>query len=388
MTELGELVLILAGLHAALGLHWFPRSAYVFRSLFGAGIRALPASIAWGSDRMALLFGPPLPGFGRFHLVELFPLSIGRAGVFAFVAQDPNPGVRTHKSGVFADWDRARTARAESRSVFLGRERFVLVGSDRLARHLASEMRRLALLEPAQREREIELAVVHSLDESRVREGNDAWVREARRLRYPTWFVGVFLFLALPAVWVTYGVSLAWPWLLAAVIAGQVWSGIAFHRAHKRLDPDERGERIARTLSVSLSPIEALRSPEILGRDLFAKFHPFAVGAALLARGEFELFAERVLRDARNPMPPVCPSDDERAIAVELEARERQVRVLDLASKRLELPPDLATVAPAGDADEHTYCPRCQRKYTLAAGTCSECWDLALVPLPTSARAN
>jgi hypothetical protein len=385
MTELGELVLVLAGLHAALGVHWFPRSAYVFRAFVGTQARPFPASFAWGSDRMALMFGPPLPGTGRFHLVGLFPLSLGRDAVYAHVAQDPNPGGRTPKSGRLVTWDEARTARAEGRDVLVGRAQLVSVGADALARHIARELQRLAVLEPDRRARAIDELRTRSLDESLVRARSDSWTRAARTLRWPAVATALLLFVALPAVWSTVGVTLAWPWLLAAVAATQTWSATTFHRAHRALNSRERGERTARTLAVALSPLEALRSAEILGRDLFAEFHPFAVGAALLTRREFEPFAERVLRDALCPLPPVCPSADPRAIAAEREDRERLVRALEKAAKRLELPRDLASGAPAGDSDERAYCPRCRRTYTLESGTCSECWELPLAPLRPTA---
>jgi len=381
MEELGELVAVLLGLHAALGLHWFPRAAYVFRAFVGAKCRAFPASIAWGSDRMALFFGPPLPGTGRFHLVELYPLSLGRDALLAHVAQDPNPGGRTPKSGRLATWDEARGARAEGRKVYVGLELFVAVGSDALARRIARDLRKLAELAPAARERELAALQTRALDASRVRERIDAWSHESRALRWPAIATAAFLFVALPAIGLTLGLSMMWPWLLASALALQTWSAIAFFRAHSRLEPTERGERAQRTFTVALSPLEALRTSEILGRDLLHDFHPFAVSAVLLPRHEFELAAERILRDALHPMPPACPSEDPRAIQAEREGRERQVRALEIAARHSALPADLATHAPAGDSDERSYCPRCLRTYVLESGTCPECWDLTLAPL-------
>ncbi len=382
MAALAELVAVLLGLHAALGLHWFPRSAYVFRAWFGSAARAIPASRTWGSDRMALLFGPPLPGTGAFHLVELFPLSLGREAVLAHVAQDPNPGGRTPRSGRLLAWPEAAGTRAESRRVLVGRTLLVAVGSEALARQIARLLVRLAALDPAQREREIDVSLSRALDEVAAHERVTAWRAQARKLRWPAIATFLLLFVALPVVGATLGLAYAWPWLLGALVLLQVWTGLSFARAHRALNPLERGERVSRTVSVSLSPVEALRTAEILGRDLLAGFHPFAAGAVLLGRTEFELFAERVLRDALHPIPPACPSDDPVAVAVERAARERLVRRLTEAARRLGLQEDLATCAPTGDADELTYCPRCLRTYLLTTGACSECWDVPLAPLP------
>src|SRR5690606_24264837 len=134
-----------------------------------------------------------------------------------------------------------------------------------------------------------------------------------RTLRWPAVATFAFLFVALPAVGATLGLAMTWPWLLAAALALQAWSAVAFFRSHRRLAPSERGDRARRTFTVALSPLEALRAAEILGRDLHAEFHPLAVGSVVLARPEFERFAERVLRDAYHPMPPVCPNEDPRA---------------------------------------------------------------------------
>lgn len=381
MSELAELAAVLLGLHAALGLHWFPRSAYVFRAWFGARCAAIPASVAWGSDRMALLFGPPLPGAGRFHLVELYPLSLGRDAVLAHVAQEPNPGGRTPRSARIATWDEARGARAEGRDVHVGRSTFVTVGSEALARDVARTLRRLADLGAGARAEEIAVLQARALDEARVRERAEAFARESRALLWPAMATAAFLFAALPAVGATLGLARAWPWLLGSAVALQGWSASAYFRAHRRLDPDERGERGRRTFTIALSPLEALRASEILGRDVLHAFHPLAVGAVLLPREEFARFAERILRDARHPLPPACPSEDPRAIAAERAWREGLVRALSDAARRIGLPDDLATRAPAGDADEHAYCPRCLRTYTLREGTCPECWDLPLASL-------
>jgi len=385
MSALGELVLVLAGLHAALGLHWFPRSAYVFRAFAGRSLRCIPASAPWGSDRMALLFGPPLSGTGRFHLVELSPVAMGREVIVADAGFDPNPGGRTPKSGRVATWEEARGARAEGRHVRIGKREFVTTGSDALARHLARTLARLAQLEPAAREREVEQFVRESLDETRVRERSQAWEREARRVRWPALFTFVLLFVALPAIGFTIGLGLGWPILALGLVVAQTWSSIAFFCAHRRLDADERGERVMRTLTVALSPIEALRAAEILGRDLLAKFHPFAAGAVLLDRPQFELFAERIVRDALYPMP-ADPSDDSRGETARASWRGVVARELEGAARRLGLDAELATRSPARDADEHTYCPRCLRTYVLEVGGCAECWGLPLRRFDESTR--
>jgi len=385
MSALGELVLVLAGLHAALGLHWFPRSAYVFRAFVGRRARVTAASSAWGSDRMALLFGPPLPGTGRFHLVELFPLALSRDAIVASPAFDPNPGGRTPRTNRVATWDEAGRARAEGRAVFLGKTRIVTTGSDALARHAARTLARLAALAPAERERAIGQFAREALDADAARVRAQAWEREARTLRFPASLMFLLLFIALPVAGVTVGLSLAWPWLLLALVLLQVWSGVAFFRAHRRLDPNERGERALRTLTVSLSPVEALRSGEVLGRDVLARFHPFAVGAVLLARHEFVLFAERVLRDALHPTPPPAPYVDARVQDVEFAWRAKLAHEILDAAQRAGLERNLATIAPSGDPDERSYCPRCRQTFVLDSGTCADCFGLALAPLPSRA---
>lgn len=384
MSALAELVAVLAALHVALGLHWFPRSAYVFRALLGARASAIPASRTWGSDRMALAFGPPLPGTGRFFLVELRPLSFGDDVAVASSAHDPNPGGRTPRNGRVVAWSEARTARAESRRVLVGGTLLVATGSDALARHLAATLRTLGALGPRERAAEIEALEQRALDESLARARVDAWQREARRLRWPAVATFVFLFGVVPVTGVRPGFALAWPWLALALAALQAWGGVAFFRAHRRVEPSQRGERAMRTATVALSPVEALRSAEVLGRDLLATFHPFAAGAVLLERTEFELFAERVLRDALHPMPPAQPHADPRATEAERAARERTARCLAAAARRLGLRDDLATCAPAGDADERAYCPRCLQTFVLEAGTCTECWDVPLAPLASA----
>jgi hypothetical protein len=385
MEALLELVAVLALLHAALGLHWFPRSAYAFRVLMLGRVVAIPASRGWGSDRMGLLAGPPIPSLGRFHLVELFPLALSPEGVVTSAAFDPNPGGRTPRAARFVAWDDARRARAEGRGVFLGRERLVATGSDALARHVARTLRRIAAREPRERGREIEAFARASLDAEAARERVRSLDRATRPLHVPALATAVLLFLALPAVGLTIGLWVGWPWLLGALVLLQAWSGAAFFRTHRGLEPDERGERILRTLTVSVSPVEALRSGEVLGRDALARFHPLAAAVALLTRDDLAPFAERVLRDAAHPTPHASPPDDARVPAVESAWRVTLAPELAAAAARAGLPDDLARRPPPADPDEASYCPRCTQTFVPASGTCDACFGVPLVPLARSA---
>ncbi len=388
MRELGELLAVLAALHLAFGAHWVRRTTFAFRAWFGRRLEAVPGSRPWGSDRMALLLAPPLPFAGAFHLAEIDPVSIGRAGVLAYCVQQPNPGGRVPEEARFVRWEDLGDVRADGRRVCAGGTKLARASSPAVARRIAGRLQHARGLAADEREAAIAADVARALDENAARERVAAFRRASRRLAAPAAGLFLLLFVALPAVGFTLGLGLAWPALLAALLVLQFWSTAAFVRAHRVLHPGAQAERRALALSVALSPLEALRAGQILGRDLLAGFHPLAAAAALLEPRRLEPFAAGVLRDALHPLPPACPVDDPEAVETERAARERLVRALRSAAERLGLPADLGTRPPAADADERTWCPRCLRTYLLESGTCSECWDLPLARTESGPRAQ
>lgn len=375
-----DLLLVAGAVHAAMGLHAAPRSSYVFHSWFDGKPDVASGAQPWGNEATGYLCAPPLPGFGRVHLVELFPLSLAPDGVAASPACDPNPGGRTIREGHVLDWNLARSVRADGKHVLCGTKLLARTGSAASARWVAQSVVRIAAARPGKRAARIAEFVRDTLDLPAAKERAARLERAQARVRWPSILTFLLLAAGLPLASLLVGMSLAWPWLLGTVVLLQAWSAIAFSSAHRLLHPEAAAERRMRTLGVALSPLEALRTGEQLQRDAFVGFHPLAAGAALLDDDRLLELAGRILRDAACPMRA---DDADGTPFSQMEAAWRAVllRELDRAAARSGLPADLHRRLPQAEPDLLSYCPRCLQAFTLREGGCRPCQGLALKPL-------
>jgi hypothetical protein len=144
----------------------------------------------------------------------------------------------------------------------------------------------------------------------------------------------------------------------------------SFSSAHKELYPGQNNRRWKYLALCLFSPWQSSRAMDLLGEELFAEFHPFAVGKVLLEETERNLFFRRWLLELK------YPADSPRGNAVSqlFPAKDRELKKLTLwmaqagLNYQASLPPPTPT-----QSSQKSYCPRCETAYTLGKGTCLDC---------------
>ncbi len=386
MSDLQLLFLVLAALYGWECACWLPRGAVAFTTWLGRCWRVAHPGALLGNQRAGFIFAAPLPPLGTLLTANQFPLSLSPQGVLAFVSTTANPGWRPAQTGRFARWEDVRTVRAQARKLVVNGEVWWTAPSPILARRWADELARLAKLAPGVRGQAVNEAAEAGFDEKAAGKRWHEFLAQARALRGLGNALVVYVFAAAPAVIWHLGLRLSWLGLLAGLLALMIACATLFRRAHRILFPEATDERFTHTLTIALSPANAMRAHDALSRPLLEGFHPLAVAKLLLPPAGFREFARRTLLDLRHPALPRCPSHD--PVSCETEAFWRTT-VRDAAERLLRRegiqPDDLCCPPKPADAQCRAYCPRCQAQFTTLAGECADCGGLALVALEIKA---
>ena len=171
----------------------------------------------------------------------------------------------------------------------------------------------------------------------------------------------MLLFLALPVIWRTLGgESVVLLIAFCLMLLCGLTTGIAHFRAHKKLFPEQRGERWKHSFLIAVLPTHACRAHDQLGRPLFREFHPLVLAWMALPQAAFDRCAGRFLRHSTFPLGV----ED---VPANLPALRQ---FLDDCGFQLQPP------APSVEATH--YCPRCETLFGPTASQCNDCGGRAL----------
>lgn len=385
MSDLQLLFLVLAALYGWECAAWLRRGSVAFTTWINRSWRVRHPGTLLGNQRGGFIFAAPLPPLGTLLTANQFPLSLSPETALAFVATNVNPGWRANQSGHWLAWDALREARADGKKLVVNGEVWFVAPSPSYARVVAEKVLQLAKLKPQDRAQAIHELVSASLDTKAVENRWQEYRRRAQRLRWLSNALVVYVFAVVPAVVWFVGLWLSWLGLLVGLLALSTAAARLFHRAHRALYPDAGDERFTHTLTIALSPTNAMRTHDALSRPLLEHFHPLTAAKIFLPEVDFQNLARSVLLDLRNPALPLCPANDAAACEAEAFSRQVQREAIESFLKRNGVDPDGLCRAPK-PADEtcRAYCPRCHAQFTTPGGTCADCGGLALAVFPSS----
>ena len=379
MSDVQLLFLVLALLYGWECACWVRRGSVAFKTWFGRTWRLAHPGTLFGNQRGGFIFAAPLPPLGTFLAANQYPLSLSPGAVLAYVATNVNRGWRPAQSGWLLPMDALRDVRPNGRKVILNDQILWRAPTMSLARHIAETLQRLAALPLAQRKNAIHEFIRAALDSGAVEKQWKEFRQLSRRTRLLGNVLFVYLFVLVPILIWNLGFRLSWLGLLLVLVALTVTTAVLFRRAHKKLYPAAEDERFTHTLTVALSPPNAVRACDVLSRPLFENYHPLAMARAFLPENRFREFAREVLLDIRHPASPVCPSDDAAARAAELFARTALRDAVELLLKRSGIEPDELCRPPVPADDTcRAYCPRCGAQFTTVDARCTDCGGLKL----------
>jgi hypothetical protein len=374
MSDLQLLFLVLALLYGWECACWVRRGSVAFKTWLGQTWRLAQPGTLFGNQRGGFIFAAPLPPLGTFFAANQFPLSLSPDGVLAYVATSVNREWRPAQSGKFLPFDTIREVWSKGRKVIARDEVLWIAPTLSLARHAAESLKRLAELSSFQREKAINDFIRAGLDSQAVERRWNELRQNSRNVRVLGNLLFIYLFAFAPILIWNLGVKLSWLGLLLGLVTLTVTTSVLFHRAHKKLFPTTGDERFTHTLTIALSPPNAVRACDALSRPLFETFHPLAVAKVFLPDKEFRQFARDVLLDIRHPALPVCPADEPAPRATELFARTALRQAVEQMLKRGGFEPDELCRPPhPADDSSRAYCPRCGAQFTNVEATCADC---------------
>jgi hypothetical protein len=331
--------------------------------------RAFTPNAAWAHGA---LFGNPLPPLSPPLIVEPLPLVIGPDGV---TLDGPPSGPR------FVPWAEVGPASAAGARVEIEGAAVAALATRRGATAVAEALAQLQPLEPAARRRALDGLLDARWDARVVGERLAGFRRETRLLSIVTNVLWAALLVSLVALVRLPLVVILVP-ALALVLAGWIAAPLLTERRLRasawlrRAWRPEPGKRVL----AALTPLGAIRSKDLLARELLGDLDPLAVAAALLPTRAYAVLARPRLVELRfgaTPAPAGGEADQawwRAAVRARLEALLRG-RGVD---------PDALVAAPPREADTiAAWCPMCLAQYdarSLQAG-CSDagCAGVSLV---------
>ena len=386
MSDLQLLFLVLAALYGWECAAWLRRGSVAFTTWLSRSWRAQPPGALLGNQRGGFIFAAPLPPLGTLLMANPFPLSLSPEAALAFVATNVNPGWRANQTGRWLALDALREVRADGKKLVVNGEVWFVAPSASYARFVAGKVLQVAKLRPPKREKAIRELVAASLDTKAVENRWQEYRRPAQGLQWLSNALVVYVFAVVPAVVWFVGVRLSGLGVLVGLLALTIAAAALFRRAHRALYPGAEDECFTHTLTIALSPANAMRAHDALSRPLLEDFHPLAVAKVLLSEVAFQNLARSVLLDLRNPALPWCPANDAAARGAEAFSRQVLREAIESFLKQSGVEPDGLCRAPK-PADEtcRAFCPRCHAQFTAVGGTCTDCGGLALVAFSSPA---
>jgi hypothetical protein len=303
---------------------------------------------AWASGA---LFGNPLPPLPPLLIVEPLPLHAGPDGVtFDGLAAK----VR------FVRWSELGEISVTGTRLEIGGEAAAVLATRRGASALARVLREVAALEPGARLQRLERLLDQRFDAGVVKQRLAVFQKQARMLSVVTnvlfiaLFVGLAALVRLPLVVILVPVLTV---VATAWIAAPLLTELRL-RSSRWLRPEWRPEASKRVLT-ALTPLGAIRSVDLLARELFGDLDPLAVASALLPRVGFVAAARPRLVELRfGRGAPAGTQPDAAWWRSVMRARIEQL----LRSRGIDV--ETLIAAPARNGPQvASWCPSCLAQY-------------------------
>ncbi len=353
----------------------------------GRRFRLLRAAPFFASQRGGVLLSGIYP-WSQTFLATSFPVSLDRDGAYSYTTSALSwrgRGLPECRYVRFADQPNFR---AVDREVLAGEQVFLKLRSPQAAQSIAARLDVIAKTPAEQR------GTCHRRPPDpahRRRRGGRATGGFRAGAMPLALFGGVLLvgtFLIAPCLmWAFYDHPAAWKILISYVCFYLLVWGLAiaaFHKLHGTLEPDRTSDRLKQSLMMCVSPANTMRGLTAISTQLLVDFHPLAAAKALLAEDQFRAFARLVLRDARQPLRPIYPTDDAALVPVVDTYRASLEASLVALVERSGLDVEQLLAPPEPESpDVRAWCPRCEQQYAVASGRCDDCGGIELVPFAT-----
>ncbi|HUG09483.1 MAG TPA: hypothetical protein VMM36_00630 [Opitutaceae bacterium] len=383
MSDGSLLLIVLWVIYLPECLLWIGRHSVLFTAQWARSWTATTAGEVLGTASGSVRHVNPLPPLGRFHRVDLLPVSISPTHVAAFNPQSISQSGRPRQSGVSISLDAIRGVTVRENEVRINGHVFAKIVNADLRASLVKLLNDLRALPAEQRARLIEEFWQAQFDLEKARAALAETRRQSSLLAAACNGQFVLIYIVLPALSLLKGLNYV---LIPGAIAMEFMAiqiAVLHFRAHRRLHPKAKSDRVIHLAKVILCPPLGIRAVDTLTGPAVGRFHILTVAEALPAFPGRLAFMSRVLRDLRHPishgaknglLAGICRWQGdliERVAARSLPGAAAIVPTLDAPPPRIE-------------KDCRCYCPRCGAQLSIATETCPDCPGVAMIPVAAS----
>jgi hypothetical protein len=361
MSELGTLFFIVLLVYLVQCIVWVAPGSSIFVPRGAGEGRRKKQGFIWNAFELAGVLANPLPPLQPLTVADWPDFQLSAEGCRCQSKEGPS---------LIIPWEKLVVTATDSRLLCNGTP--VLKAGEAQIRECAQMLARIRKLKSAKRTAAIESWVRGSLREHSVRRrlqvfrGRSQWLRILANLQF------FLLFVAAPLGFQLLGLRrMLWP-LVASIVLLSIYITVEFRTLHKTMTPEAGGTRLKAGLTMLLSPVAAVRSCDVVSRDLFAGYHPLAVAAVLLPEKEFRAFAGEQLRECRFGEEPAGYYG------------KTMERLMEQLIRRQGIVPEELMRPREREGKCVAYCPRCLAQYLKERSECPDCGHPGLVPFPAA----
>ena len=378
ISEGQTLFLVLLVLYLSECVIWLKRQSVAFISGLGGSGRVTYPHQWLGNASGGILFLNPLPPAGKVFVSHLLPISISPSGICAFNVQTlPSGGRAPAQTGRTLLFSEIKHANSDGAYLLVNKEKFAKCATSEQARKLATLIAEMAKASTSKRESLARSWITKQFQVEEARERLRDGKKTIKLIKSVSSAFSFYLFVLVP-IWVS-TVGLLEPLLAIAIlmVIAAVRIGTLFYKAHKKLYPEDKSERIEGLVKMILCPPAAARAADLLTRNMLADYSPIVL-ADLLTGNRERRFVRAFIRDLQYPLKHEILDETAKGIINWSAAEQLNLSLEYVKSGRFgKVTELLAHAERAGNSI--SYCPRCACQFVVHSVDCPDCPGVELI---------
>ena len=306
------------------------------------------------------------------------PISISPSGICAFNLQTLSSGARSAtQTGRFLSFGKVKQTSTDGAYLLINKEKFVKCATAGQARKLSTLIDTMVKASSAKREAFARSWITRQFDvneaATRLREGK----KTINLIQTVGWSLFFLLFVLAPIFVTMVGLLQVLILIASLMLILAITIGVLFFKAHKKLYPQEKSERLEGLVKMILCPPASIRAADILTRNMLAEFSPIVL-ADLLTGNRGRQFVRAFVLDLQYPLKHEVLEETARGTITWAAAEQLNACLAYLKSGRFENAELL--LAPAQrEGNSLSYCPRCGCQFVVHSVDCTDCPGVELV---------
>ena len=387
MTDEQHLLIIMCALYLLECVKWIPKNSFVFKSHNGFRFHLSVPGTIFGNDKGGLVFFNPLPPLGIYINCYLNSISISPDAIFSYISLSFEKNARWYQSERLKPLDKINTVEVHNRGIQINNENFAICQTTFIALRLMRLIKKLLSMTNSEREVAIQSFLEKSYDEKAIKKKFRLFKKKTLFLRILCNLFFLYLFGIIP-YFLLFGnfIYLYLP-LLAIMISFMGAISVESYFINKSMFFSHCHKQLGNIIRTFLYPFAAVRALDNISIKIFEEFDILACASILCSPESFKDISGKILRDLYNPLQPICPKEDSRAVFAEEWYRKEYTKIVErfIGSKNIAIT-DLTKPELNSKEGAFSYCPRCLTLYSKDSGVCPDCSGINLRPIENNNR--